>query len=77
MARQVSRGITEAPSTPGPEPAPAEPSRTAARDQPASEPGPRESAREPESTTRDVPPQAMTPEQEFERANIMRLLQSF
>jgi eukaryotic-like serine/threonine-protein kinase len=77
VARQVSRGITEAPSAPGPEPAPAEPSRTAARDQPASDPGPREPAREPESTTRDVPPQAMTPEQEFERANIMRLLQSF
>ncbi|MFI5076793.1 MAG: protein kinase, partial [Vicinamibacteria bacterium] len=71
VARQASRGITEAPTAPDPEPAPAEPSRTATR-----EPAPREPAREPEPSTRDVP-QAMTPEQEFERANIMRLLQSF
>ena len=72
VARQVSRGITEAPPAPDPEPAPAEPARTATR-----EPAPREPARDPEPSTRDVPPQAMTPEQEFERANIMRLLQSF
>jgi hypothetical protein len=72
VARQASRGITEAPTAPDPEPAPAEPSRTATR-----EPAPREPARDPEPSTREVPAQAMTPEQEFERANIMRLLQSF
>jgi hypothetical protein len=72
LARQVSRGITEAPPAPDPEPAPAEPARTATR-----EPAPREPARDPETSIREVPPQAMTPEQEFERANIMRLLQSF
>jgi hypothetical protein len=80
VARQASRG-TEAP----PEAAPVEPARTATREPAPREPaapeaGTREPAtreperRETESTSRDV--QAMTPEQEFERANIMRLLQS-
>ena len=72
VARQASRGITEPPPA-DPEPAPAEPPRTTTREQPSREPA----AREPESSARDVPQQAMTPEQEFERANIMRLLQSF
>jgi hypothetical protein len=75
VARQASRGITEAPSTL--EPAPVEPARPPATREPAPrEPASREPAsREPETSTREV--QAMTPEQEFERANIMRLLQSF
>ena len=83
VARQVSRGITDAPPATTPEPAPAEPTRTAVAEPPPREPAPREpaprepAAREPESSTRELPPQAMTPEQEFERANIMRLLQSF
>ncbi len=72
VARQASRGITEPPPA-DPEPAPAEPPRTTSREQPSREPA----AREPESSAREVPQQAMTPEQEFERANIMRLLQSF
>jgi tetratricopeptide (TPR) repeat protein len=74
--RQVARGLSDgpdeapAPSSPPPrEPAPAEPSRTAAR-----EPAPRE----PEPSSRPAPPAAaLTPEEEFERAQIMRLLQSF
>ncbi len=66
VARQVSRGIAEAP-----DPEPAEPPRTATRESAPREPA----AREPASTSREV--EALTPEQEFERANIMRLLQSF
>jgi predicted Ser/Thr protein kinase/tetratricopeptide (TPR) repeat protein len=77
--RQAARGPTDggddsptppAPSSPPPrEPAPAEPPRTAAR-----EPAPRE----PEPSSRPAPPSAaLTPEEEFERAQIMRLLQSF
>ena len=69
VARQVSRGITEAPSAL--EPDPVEPARPAPREAATREPAPRE----PETSSREV--QAMTPEQEFERANIMRLLQSF
>jgi predicted Ser/Thr protein kinase/tetratricopeptide (TPR) repeat protein len=65
VARQVSRGITEAPSAPEPEPARPEPSR----------PEPARPTREPETTTREV--EQLTPDQEFEKANIMRLLQSF
>ena len=58
----------------------ARPARTDPHGQPAAprEPATREpAAREPEPTTRELPAQGMTPEQEFERANIMRLLQSF
>ncbi len=65
VARQVSRGITDAPATPDPEPSRPEPSR----------PEPSRPTREPEAPTREV--ESLTPDQEFERANIMRLLQSF
>ena len=61
VARQGARGVSEAPEAPTPEPP-----RTAPR-----EPAPRE----PEPTSRE--PESLTPDQEFERANIMRLLQSF
>jgi hypothetical protein len=75
VSRQVSRGITEAPSTAEAEP-PVEPARAATREPAPREPAAREPApREPEPSAREV--QALTPEQEFERANIMRLLQSF
>jgi hypothetical protein len=65
VARQVSRGVTDAPPAPEPEPSRPEPSR----------PEPSRPTREPETTTRDV--EQLTPDQEFEKANIMRLLQSF
>ena len=75
VARQASRGMIEAPSTPPADPAPAEAPRTATREP---EPPPREPApREPEPASRTRPLEALTPEQEFERAQILRLLQSF
>jgi hypothetical protein len=71
VARQASRGAIEPPATTGDDEPEARPEPRAAARETAREPAPAESA------GRVTPPPAMTPEEEFERAQIMRLLQSF
>ncbi len=69
VARQVSRGVTEAPA------GRRSPSHSRTATPSASRHAVRRPTREPEPPTREV--ESLTPDQEFERANIMRLLQSF
>jgi len=74
--RQVARGLSEGP---GEAPAPSAPTPAPTRE-PAPAEEPRNASREParaDPANRVSPPATLTPEEEFERAQIMRLLQSF
>ena len=73
VARQTARGIVEGsdgPATREPTPVQPDEGRVVTREPARPEPARPEPARNP-------PPAALTPEEEFERAQIMRLLQSF
>jgi serine/threonine-protein kinase len=71
VSRQAARGLSD-----DPDDAPAPPASPAPQPPPAPAEEPRPTSREP-ARAEPASPAALTPEEEFERAQIMRLLQSF